>query len=117
MRRSFVRSFVAVALLSSVVFGCASARTATTTEPLDWPTVFQSVRKTHRLVCVDETKPFCGVSSQVAAEVGRACFDHLDAPILRVTSVEAPMPFSSALEDECIPNVARIIEAVKQVVA
>ena len=85
-------------------------------KPLDWPTVFASVRKTHRLVCVDETKPFCGVSSQVAAEVSRACFDHLDAPVLRVTSVEAPMPFSSALEDECIPNVARVIEAVKQVV-
>jgi pyruvate dehydrogenase E1 component beta subunit len=85
-------------------------------KPLDWPTVFASVRKTHKLVCVDETKPFCGVSSQVAAEVQRACFDHLDAPILRVTSVEAPMPFSSALEDDCIPNVARIIEAVKEVI-
>ena len=86
-------------------------------KPLDWPTVFASVRKTHRLVCVDETRPFAGVSAQVAAEVQRACFDHLDAPVLRVTSVEAPMPFSSALEDECIPNVARIVEAAKEVIS
>lgn len=86
-------------------------------KPLDWPTVFASVRKTNRLVCVDETKPFAGVSAAVAAEVGRHCFDSLDAPIARVTSVEAPMPFSTALEDECIPNVRRIVEAVKEVIA
>lgn len=84
-------------------------------KPLDYETIARSVRKTGRLVCVDETKPFGGVSAQVAAEIGRSCFDHLDAPILRVTSLDVPMPFSTALEDECVPNQRRILEAVKEV--
>lgn len=85
-------------------------------KPLDYETIVRSVRKTGRLVCVDETKPFAGVSAQIAAEIGRSCFDHLDAPILRVTALDVPMPFSPALEDLCMPNQARIIEAVKEVV-
>ncbi|MEN9355460.1 MAG: Pyruvate/2-oxoglutarate dehydrogenase complex, beta subunit [Fibrobacterota bacterium] len=85
-------------------------------KPLDYETIVRSVRKTGRLVCVDETKPFAGVSAQIAAEIGRSCFDHLDAPILRVTALDVPMPFSPALEDLCMPNQSRIIEAVKEVV-
>jgi len=85
-------------------------------KPLDYDTIVRSVRKTGRLVCVDETKPFAGVSAQIAAEIGRSCFDHLDAPIIRVTALDVPMPFSPALEDLCMPNQARIIEAVKEVI-
>ena len=62
--------------------------------PLDEDAILASVRKTHRAVLVDENKPFCGVSAQIASMLQEKCFDDLDAPILRVTALDAPAIYS-----------------------
>ena len=82
--------------------------------PLDEETILRSVAKTHRAVLVDENKPFCGVSSQIAATIQQEAFDDLDAPVLRVTSIDAPAIYSPPLEKEQIPNVHRVVEKVMQ---
>ncbi|RBP39801.1 pyruvate dehydrogenase E1 component beta subunit [Roseimicrobium gellanilyticum] len=74
-----------------------------TIRPLDEDTIFESVRKTHRAVCVDENKPFCAVSSQIAASIGLHCFDDLDAPVQRVSSLDAPAFYSPKLEELQLP--------------
>ncbi|MFP6872873.1 MAG: alpha-ketoacid dehydrogenase subunit beta [Verrucomicrobiales bacterium] len=82
--------------------------------PLDEETILQSVAKTHRAVLIDETKPFCGVSSQIAATIQQQVFDDLDAPVLRVTSIDAPAIYSPPLEKEQLPNARRVVEKVMQ---
>jgi pyruvate dehydrogenase E1 component beta subunit len=82
--------------------------------PLDEETVLNSVVKTNRAVLVDENKPFCGVSAQIAATIQQKAFDDLDAPVLRVTSIDAPAIYSPPLEKEQIPNVGRVVEKVMQ---
>jgi pyruvate dehydrogenase E1 component beta subunit len=74
-----------------------------TIRPLDEDTIFESVRKTHRAVCVDENKPFCAVSSQIAASIGLHCFDDLDAPVQRISSLDAPAFYSPKLEEMQLP--------------
>ena len=83
--------------------------------PLDTETIVHSVAKTNRCVIVEEGWPFCGVGAQVVDEVQRRAFDHLDAPIVRVTGVDVPMPYNKALERAAKPNPARIIDAVREV--
>lgn len=82
--------------------------------PLDEETIFNSVRKTHRVICVDENKPFGSIGSQIAAMVQQHCFDELDAPVLRVNSLDAPAFYSPPLERIQIPTpevvVARALE-------
>lgn len=80
--------------------------------PLDEEAVLNSVRKTHRLVVVDESKPFSGVSATIAALVQEKAFDDLDAPVLRVNSVDAPSIYSPGIEKEQLPNARRIVEKV-----
>lgn len=80
--------------------------------PLDEEAILQTVQKTHRAVLVDENKPFCGVSSQVATTIQENAFDSLDAPIKRVCSLDAPAIYSPPLEKLQLPTEARIIEAV-----
>lgn len=80
--------------------------------PLDEEAILASVRKTHRAVLVDENKPFCGVSSQIAATIQEKCFDDLDAPVLRVTSLDAPAFYSPQIEKLQFPDVQRIINKV-----
>lgn len=87
-----------------------------TVDPLDEETVLASVRKTHRLVVVQETWRKCSVSSEVAAIVADKALDYLDAPILRVTAHDVPNPFAPVLEEYVLPNEAKIIAAVRQVV-
>ncbi len=82
--------------------------------PLDEETILNSVVKTNRAVLVDENKPFCGVSAQIAATIQQEAFDDLDAPVLRVTSIDAPAIYSPPLEKEQIPNVGRVVEKVMQ---
>ncbi|MCP4846585.1 MAG: alpha-ketoacid dehydrogenase subunit beta [Verrucomicrobiaceae bacterium] len=82
--------------------------------PLDEETILRSVAKTHRAVLVDENKPFCGVSSQIATTIQQEVFDELDAPVLRVTSIDAPAIYSPPVEKEQIPNVRRVVEKVMQ---
>ncbi|MBI4421354.1 MAG: pyruvate dehydrogenase complex E1 component subunit beta [Gemmatimonadetes bacterium] len=83
--------------------------------PLDRATLTGSVRRTNRCVVVEEGWPFCGVGAQVVDEIQREAFDHLDAPILRVTGADVPMPYNKQLERAAKPSVERVIEAVKTV--
>jgi pyruvate dehydrogenase E1 component beta subunit len=82
-----------------------------TIRPLDIETVLTSVRKTHRLLIVEEQKPFCSVGSQIAFMVQKEAFDELDGPINRLTTIDAPAIYSPAVESEQLPNPARIIKA------
>jgi pyruvate dehydrogenase E1 component beta subunit len=86
-----------------------------TIRPLDTAALLASVRKTHRCVVVEEGWPFCGVGAQVVDEIQRDAFDELDAPVLRVTGADVPMPYNRQLEKAAKPSVERIIEAVKAV--
>ena len=86
-----------------------------TLRPLDIQTIAASVKKTGRLVIVEEGWPFCGLGAQIAESVYAAAFDYLDAPILRVTGEDVPMPYCRPLEDAAIPDHARVVAAVKSV--
>jgi pyruvate dehydrogenase E1 component beta subunit len=85
--------------------------------PLDEDTVVHSVRKTHRCVVVHEGWPYGGVGAEVADRVQRLAFDDLDAPVLRVTTLDVPMPYNATLEQLCIPQPDRVIAAVERVVS
>ncbi len=80
--------------------------------PLDEETVLASVRKTHRVLLVDENKPFCGVGAQLSYIIQDKAFDDLDAPIKRISAIDAPQIYSKPLEDEQLPNPQRIRHAV-----
>ena len=86
-----------------------------TLKPLDEELIFRSARKTNRVVVIEENFRFCGVGAEVAERVYNACFDHLDAPVERVTSLDVPMPYAHPLEKTVLPSVERAIEAVKKV--
>jgi pyruvate dehydrogenase E1 component beta subunit len=86
-----------------------------TLRPLDTEALIHSVAKTNRCVIVEEGWPFCGIGAQVVDEIQREAFDHLDAPLLRVTGADVPMPYNKHLERAAKPSVDRIIEAVKRV--
>lgn len=86
-----------------------------TIKPLDIKTIVKSVKKTNRLVIVEESHQFCGVAAEVTAQVIEKAFDYLDAPIKRISAAEAPMPYARNLEAAALPDVPKIIEAVKQV--
>ncbi len=86
-----------------------------TIRPLDLETIVASVRKTNRCVIVEEGWPFCGVGAQVVDDIQREAFDHLDAPILRVTQADIPMPYNKRLEKAAKPSPERVIDAVRRV--
>jgi pyruvate/2-oxoglutarate/acetoin dehydrogenase E1 component len=86
-----------------------------TLKPMDLPAIVSSVRKTGRLVIVEEGWRFCGLGAQIAESVYTAAFDYLDAPIVRVTGEDVPMPYSRPLEDAAIPDVSRVVAAVRSV--
>ena len=86
-----------------------------TIRPLDYHTVVESVKKTNRLVVVDESWPMFGVSAEIAYEIQKFAFDYLDAPVLRVNSADASMPYAAVLVEAYLPNPAKIISAVKSV--
>jgi pyruvate dehydrogenase E1 component beta subunit len=83
--------------------------------PLDEETIMRSVRKTHRCVVVHEGWPYGGVGAEVSDRVQRLAWDDLDAPVLRVTTLDVPMPYNARLEQYCLPQVDRIVRAVKRV--
>jgi pyruvate dehydrogenase E1 component beta subunit len=87
-----------------------------TLKPLDLPAIVASVRKTGRLVIVEEGWRFCGLGAQIAESVYAEAFDYLDAPVVRVTGEDVPMPYSRALEDAAIPDRERVIAAVRRLV-
>jgi pyruvate dehydrogenase E1 component beta subunit len=86
-----------------------------TIRPLDHETIINSVKKTNRVVVIDESWPFGGVSSEVGFEIQKYAFDYLDAPVLRINGADTPMPYAPTLVDEYLPNAARVIKAVKSV--
>jgi pyruvate dehydrogenase E1 component beta subunit len=80
--------------------------------PLDEETILNSVKKTHRAVLVEENKPYCGVDAQISHMIQFKAFDYLDAPIHRVSAIDAPQVYAKELENWQIPNEERIINAV-----
>lgn len=86
-----------------------------TIRPLDNETIIRSVKKTNRLVIVEESWPFASVGSEIVNIVQREAFDYLDAPIKKINSADVPMPYSRALEKKYLPSVEDIILAIKEV--
>lgn len=80
--------------------------------PLDVNTILESVARTHRAVIVDENKPFCGVGAQIAYHIQDEAFDELDAPIKRVSSLDAPQIYAKHLEDIMVPDTNRVVKTV-----
>jgi pyruvate dehydrogenase E1 component beta subunit len=86
-----------------------------TLRPLDIDTIVASVKKTNRLVSVEEGWPFAGIGSEIAAVAMEHCFDWLDAPVVRVHGADVPMPYAANLEKLALPSVAQVVEAAKRV--
>jgi pyruvate dehydrogenase E1 component beta subunit len=86
-----------------------------TVRPIDFEAIVNSVKKTNRLVIVEETWPLASISSEISYHVQRYAFDYLDAPVMRVTSRDLPLPYAATLIEEILPNVKRTISAVKSV--
>ena len=86
-----------------------------TLRPLDGEIIVNSVKKTNRAVIVEEGWPYCGVGAQLAYLIQNRAFDYLDAPVLRVTGADVPMPYAKNLEHLCLPDVSRVSEAVHRV--
>ena len=86
-----------------------------TIRPLDSDTILNSVKKTNRLITVEESWPFASVGSEIVNIVQREIFDYLDSPIIKVNSADVPMPYSSVLEKKYLPQVEDIISAIKKV--
>jgi pyruvate dehydrogenase E1 component beta subunit len=83
--------------------------------PIDFNTIINSVKKTNRLVIVEEAWPLASISSEIAFKVQKDAFDHLDAPVLRVTAADVPLPYAPTLIEASLPNAARVVKAVKEV--
>ena len=86
-----------------------------TLRPLDEDIIFESVRKTNRCVVVEEGWRYAGFGAEIVDRVQRGCFDDLDAPVVRVTAADVPMPYSKILEKAFLPQPERVVEAVHQV--
>jgi pyruvate dehydrogenase E1 component beta subunit len=86
-----------------------------TIRPLDEEMIIDSVKKTNRLVIVEEGWPFAGVASEIITRVHQKAFDYLDAPIERVNQADVPMPYAKNLEKASLPNPERVIQAIKKV--
>ena len=86
-----------------------------TIRPLDHETLVKSVQKTNRMVVVDESWPFAGISAEIAYEIQKYAFDHLDAPVTRVNSADTSLPYAPTLVEEYLPNPTKVIKAVKEV--
>ncbi|MEL7485561.1 MAG: transketolase C-terminal domain-containing protein, partial [Planctomycetota bacterium] len=88
-----------------------------TIRPLDIDSVIESVKKTNRLLVVDQSWPFAGISSEVITQIIEHAFDHLDHQPVRLNTEDVPTPYAKNLEADYLPNADRIVEAVKANVA
>src|SRR5450432_2615287 len=86
-----------------------------TIRPLDWMTILESVKKTNRLVIVEEQWPFASISSEIAYRIQKEGFDYLDAPIRRITAADAPLHYAGNLVAAAMPSVEKVIRMVKEV--
>ena len=84
--------------------------------PLDVEAILSTVKKTNRVLLVEENKPFCGVGAQVSFIIQDQAFDYLDAPIKRVSAIDAPQAYSKALESIQIPEHDRILAKAKELI-
>jgi len=84
-------------------------------KPLDERAIYDSIAKTHRVVIVEQDRPFCGVGAEVCYRIQKNIFDQLDAPIGRVSQEDVPMPYNERLEKAVLPNAEKLIAAVKKV--
>ena len=81
--------------------------------PIDYDTVVESVKKTNRCVVIEESWPLASISGEIAYHLQRYAFDYLDSPVIRVMQSDTPFAFSKVLIEEALPNVSRIVNAVK----
>lgn len=85
-----------------------------TIRPMDYETIIQSVKKTNRIVAVDESWPFAGISAEIAYMIQKHAFDYLDAPVIRVNAADVSLPYAATFIDAYMPNSSKIIKAVKE---
>jgi pyruvate dehydrogenase E1 component beta subunit len=83
--------------------------------PIDYDTLVASVKKTNRMVVIEEAWPLASISSELSYIVQRRAFDFLDAPVIRITCADVPLPYAPTLIEASLPNVARVVKAVKEV--
>lgn len=86
-----------------------------TIRPLDYDTLIQSVKKTNRMVVVEEAWPFAAVSSEIAYTIQRLAFDYMDAPVIRVNGADVPVTYAKNLVEGFLPNPTKVVKAVKEV--
>jgi pyruvate dehydrogenase E1 component beta subunit len=84
-------------------------------KPLDEEAIYASVARTHRVVIVEQDDPFCGVGAEICYRIQKNIFDELDAPIVRVSQEDVPLPYNERLEHAVLPNAEKLIAAVKKV--
>ena len=83
--------------------------------PIDYPHILESVKRTNRLVVVEEAWPLASISSEIAFHVQKNAFDYLDAPVTRVTSADVPLAYAPTLVEASLPSIEKVIKAVKEV--
>jgi pyruvate dehydrogenase E1 component beta subunit len=115
--RSVVLSLAAAGVLKQEHGVSAEVVDLRSIRPLDMDAVLASVRKTHRVLVVEEQRPFCGVGAQLAYMIQAEAFDELDAPIGRLSTVDAPAIYSPPVEVEQLPNQQRILKAALEALA
>ena len=84
-----------------------------TVRPIDYPAVIESVKKTNRCVIVEEAWPLASISTEITYHIQRHAFDYMDAPVIRVTNRDVPLPYAPTLIEEILPSVKSVVEAVK----
>lgn len=85
--------------------------------PIDWDTIITSIKKTSRIVTVEEAWPVCSIGSEICAQAAIQAFDYLDAPPAKVSGADVPMPYAANLEKLALPNADQVVAAVKSVMA
>jgi len=86
-----------------------------TVRPIDYATCVESLKKTNRVVIVEEANPLAGISSELTYHFQRHAFDYLDAPVVRVNSMDVPLSYAPSYIEVTIPNVKRTVEAINKV--
>jgi pyruvate dehydrogenase E1 component beta subunit len=86
-----------------------------TVRPIDYATIVNSIKKTNRLVVVEEAWPLSSISTEITYHVQKHAFDYMDAPVYRITNMDVPLPYAPTLIEAILPNVKRTIDAVNAV--
>ena len=86
-----------------------------TYSPLDEELIFESVRKTGRVIVIDESNPKCSLASEITSLISEKCFNDLKTAVIKITAPHTPIPFSPPMEDFYIPSTKKIIEAIKKI--